>query len=179
MSCKRILLAFLLLAFALQTWAGAIPTQNERLEVRASETERIKLLLNGQKIDAVLADGSRIKGRVKQVRDGTLVINVERSDGPVALSRGDQSVATDRFNTLEVSSYKGRKRGIFAAIFGAAGLALGLGISAMEIDSLGGEDSINGTGAAVIAATTAGGSAAGYALGRGMDKKLVTIVIVK
>jgi hypothetical protein len=154
-------------------------TKDKRLEVRASDTQQLRTLLTNRKVDAALTDGTRIKGLVKEVRDGAVMIVVDRSDGAGALPRGDQTVATEKFNTLEVSSVKGKKRWILGTAMGVAGLLLGGAIIAMEIDSLGGEGSANGAGAAVVAATTAGGSAAGYAIGRQLDKKRVTIVIIK
>lgn len=163
-------------------FAGSTPTaikDDERLRVPASETEQLRVLLANQKVEAVLTDGTRVKGRVREVRGGSILINVDSSEGASALPRGEQTVATERFNTLEMRSYKGKKKGIFAAIGGAVGLLLGAAVLASEIDSLGGEGSINGAGAAVWVATTAGGTAAGYALGRQLDKKRVTIVIVK
>ncbi len=183
MFCKNILsatLSFVVLfqCFAADSIAG-VTSQDQRLEVRASETEQLRVLLANQKVNALLTDRTRVIGRVKEVRSGTIVINVGSSEGVSALPRGDQSVATDRFNTLEIGSYKGNKRGILAVALGAAGLALGVLIGAAEIDSLGGEGSINGAGVAVIVAATAGGAAAGYALGRNLDKKRLTIVIVK
>ncbi len=183
MSIKKLLSITLLLVLALQfsvpATLASVKADNQRLEVKASETEQLRVLLKNQKVNAILTDGTRVKGKVKEVQTGTLVVNVESSDGPSALRRGNQSVATESFSTLEIGSYKGKKRGILATALGAAGMTLGLLIVASEIDSLGGEGSINGAGAAVIAAATVGGAAAGYALGRNLDKKRLTIVIVK
>ncbi|MEQ1606538.1 MAG: hypothetical protein ABL999_16885 [Pyrinomonadaceae bacterium] len=152
---------------------------DDRLEVKASETEQLRVLLANQKVNAALTDGTRVTGKVKEVRSGTIVIDVTASSGASALTRGSHDLATERFSTFEMTSYKGKKRGIFTAALGAAGLVLGLAIGSAEIDSLGGEGSINSAGAAVIAATTAGGAAAGYVIGRNLDKKRLIIAIVR
>lgn len=180
-SRKSVSGAFLVI-FLFSWFAGnavATPAQDERLEVKASETEQLKVLLERQKVNAVLTDGTRIKGKVKEVRSGVLVINVEQPEGAAGLAKGEQSLATDRFNTFEMKSYKGKKRGILAATLGFAGLALGVGINATEAESLGGEGSRTAAGIAVMVATTVGGAAVGYALGRNLDKKSLTIVITK
>jgi hypothetical protein len=171
-----ILLSIFIQMFAAPAYAAGA---DERLEVKASETQQLRTLLTNQKVEAVLADGTRIRGRVRDVETGMLVINVDSSSGVSAYPRGEQRIAIDRFNTLEINSYIGRKRGILATTFGAVGLLVGLAIGSAEIDSLGGEGEINGAGKAVIAATTAGGIAAGYALGRSLDKKTITIVILR
>ena len=172
-----LLLILLFHSFAVGASAAVVP-QDERVEVRASETEQLRALLANQKVNAVLNDGTRIKGKVKEVRTGVIVLSVESSEGAAALPRGEQTGTIDRFSTLEITSYKGKKRGILAAALGAAGLALGLAIGGMEIDSLGGEGEINGAGVAVIVAAGAGGAAIGY-LWEKLDKKRITIVIVK
>ena len=41
------------------------------LPVRASETERLRDLLSGKRIDASFADGNRLRGRVKEVQAGS------------------------------------------------------------------------------------------------------------
>lgn len=181
MSLSRGLSAAMLFLILFQSFAFDLhaAAKDERLEVRATATDQLRGLLAGRKVDAVLMDGTRVSGKVKEVRDGSVVMDVDKSDGTAALTLGEQNIATDRFNTLTVTRIKGKKRGIFAAVFGAVGLLAGAALVGMEIDALGGEGSINGTGAAVWTATTVGGAAAGYALGRNMDKKKITVVILK
>lgn len=159
--------------------APVLVKPDERIDVKASETERLNTLLRNQKVKATLMDGTLVSGKVKEVRNGNVVVNVGSSSGATTFGRGDQEIAAERFSTIEITSFKGSKRGIFAAALGAAGLALGFLIGASESDSLGGEGAVNGTGAAVIAAAAVGGAAAGYAIGRNMDKKRLIITIVK
>lgn len=183
MSAKYLVSHVLLLVLvfqALGSSASARMSENdERVEIKVSETERLRQLLENQKVNAVLVDGTRIRGTVKGVTSGTLTIRVASSDGASATPRGDQTIDTARFSTLEITKFKGKKRGILAAALGAGGFLLGVAVTAMEIDSLGGEGSINGAGVGVLVAATAGGAAAGYALGRNLDKKKVTVVIAK
>jgi hypothetical protein len=171
----------MLIVLLVQSFAGGAhaAAKDERLEVKASETEQLRVLLTNQKVNAVLGDGTRVRGRVREVTPGTVLMNVEGSEGAFAVPRGNQSIATERFNTIEMTSRKGKKRAIFAALFGAAGFLVGAAAIAAEIDSLGGEGGPNGAGTAVLVGATAGGAAAGYALGHHLDKKRLTIVIVK
>ena len=53
--------------------------RNQVLSVRASETERLRDLLSGKRIDASFADGNRLRGRVKEVQDGLLTVDIKKS----------------------------------------------------------------------------------------------------
>ena len=53
--------------------------RNQVLSVRPSETERLRDLLSGKRIDASFADGNRLQGRVKEVQDGLLTVDIKKS----------------------------------------------------------------------------------------------------
>ena len=152
---------------------NAKPADDQEVEVAASDTAQLKQLLEDQKVEAILRDGTSLKGRVVEVRDGTLAVQVERSEGPSAPAKGLRQVPTARLSTVTITKIKGKKRAILGTTLAVAGAGLGLLMVATEFAG----ESWNGTYGAVTTATTAGGAAAGYFLGRQLDKKRVTIVI--
>jgi hypothetical protein len=143
------------------------------VEVKPSDTAKLKELLEKQKIDARLADGTLLKGRVKEVIDGAVVIKIEQSEGPGAMAKGEHSIATDKITEIKIVRYKGSKRVVLATVLGIAGLAASWAITATEFAG----ESQNATYGGIAVATTAAGIAGGYAWGRALDKKEVTIVI--
>lgn len=181
MTRKGALSAALIFAVLFQCFAAdaSAAVKDERLGVKASETEQLRVLLANQKVEAGLADGTRLRGRVNEVNTGTIVIHVESSEGTAALPRGAQSIATDRFNTLEMTTYKGKKRWIWATALAAVGAVVGLGVVASETEPFATEGSVKPAGVVVATAAVVGGAAGGYAIGRNRDKKRLTIVIVK
>ena len=62
--------------------------RNQVLSVRPSETERLRDLLSGKRIDASFADGNRLRGRVKEVQDGLLTVDIKKSTGTNPVPRG-------------------------------------------------------------------------------------------
>jgi hypothetical protein len=50
----------------------------------------------GSNIALPLADGTSLKGWVKEVMDGAVVVKVEQSEGPGALAKGEHSIAADK-----------------------------------------------------------------------------------
>lgn len=147
--------------------------QDERIEVRATDTLQLKTLLEGQKVEALLTDGTALKGKVKSVIDLEIRLEVKSSNGPTALSRGENSLPTSRFATFTITKFKGKKRGILAATLGFAGLGVGILVIASEVTG----ESWNGTDAAILTAAVATGAIGGYSLGRHLDRKRVTVVI--
>ena len=78
--------------------------RNQVLSVRPSETERFQFrdLLSGKRIDASFADGNRLRGRVKEVQDGLLTVDIKKSTGTNPVPRGLQDIPTDRISTVQV-----------------------------------------------------------------------------
>jgi hypothetical protein len=152
---------------------GSKPAKSQVVEVKASETDKLKELLENQKVDASFIDGTSLKGKVKEVRDGVIAVQVERSEGPNALTKGKHSVPTDKLATIKIAKRKGSKRAVLSTVLGFAGLGLAYLIIATEFAG----ESFNSTYGGVVAATIIAGAAAGYAWGRALDKKEVTILI--
>ena len=99
------------------------------LPVRASETERLRDLLSGKRIDASFADGNRLRGRVKEVQDGLLRVNIQKTSDPNSLPRGLQDLPTDRISTVQFTRYQGNKRLLLGTAFSLGGLGLGGGVA--------------------------------------------------
>ncbi len=144
------------------------------LPVGAAETERLRDLLGGKRIDASFADGARLRGRVHEIRDGLLTVNVNRSAGPNAAPRGLQEIPTERLLTVRFTRYKGwSKRALFGTVFALGGAALGLGIVLSELSGEGRE----GIDTWTCYGTPVGMGALGYLWGKKKDKQNVILVI--
>ena len=106
--------------------------RNQVLSVRPSETERLRDLLSGKRIDASFADGNRLRGRVKEVQAGLLRVNIKKTSDPNSLPRGLQDIPTDRISTVQFTRYEGNKRFLYAALFFLGGVVLAV---PLNIDS--------------------------------------------
>ena len=144
--------------------------RNQVLSVRPSETERLRDLLSGKRIDASFADGNRLRGRVKEVQDGLLTVDIKKSTGTNPVPRGLQDIPTDRISTVQFTRYKGYKRVLFGTAFSLGGLGLGLGVVTEW------EDQGDQAMAAAIGVWSAM-TALGYLWEKKKDKKNVTLVI--
>ena len=142
------------------------------LPVRASETERLRDLLSGKRIDASFADGNRLRGRVKEVQDGLLRVNIQKTSDPNSLPRGLQDLPTDRISTVQFTRYQGNKRLLLGTAFSLGGLGLGAGAQTMV-----NENEVTATSAAAWIGVWSGMTVLGYLWGRKKDKKNVTLTI--
>ena len=136
--------------------------------IRASETERLRDLLSGKRIDASFADGNRLRGRVKEIQDGLLVVDIDKSSGPNPAPRGLQDIPTNRISTVQFTRYEGNKRFLYAALF-----FLGGGVLAVPLNI----DSPTTASAAGAIGIWSGSTALGYLRGKKKDKKNVTLTI--
>ena len=75
---------------------SAQAAENQVLYVRASETERLRDLLSGKRINASFLDGSRLKGRVKEIQEAFLRVDIKKTSDPNLLPRGLQDLPTDQ-----------------------------------------------------------------------------------
>ncbi len=139
--------------------------------VSAAETERLRDLLGGKRIDASFADGARLRGRVKEVRDGLLTVNVNRSAGPHAAPRGLQEIPTERLSAVRFTRYRGHKRALLGIVFSLGGIGIG-GAAATMIYG----DRSRGS-YSTVAIIAAGMGALGYLWGRKKDKQNVILMI--
>ena len=170
------LVALLFFTQALVTGTYAGVQNNEQaitIEVKASETAKLKELLEKQKAKVQLADGTALQGQVTKVMSGAITVKVERSEGVDAMTKGEHSIAPEKLTSVKIVKYNGKKRAILATALGIGGAGLGLLVTATEFAG----ESGNSTYAGVIIAAAAGGAASGYAIGKALDKKEVTILI--
>ena len=140
------------------------------LPVSASETERLRDLLSGKRIDASFADGTHLGGRVAELQDGLLVVDVKKSTGPSPVPLGLQDISTDRISTVQFTRHKGKKRLLFTTLFFGGGYGLAVGI-------IEGREGYSGGTTVAAIGVWSGMTALGYLWGRKKDKKNVTLVI--
>ena len=141
------------------------------LPVRASETERLRDLLSGKRINASFLDGNRLRGRVKEVQAGLLRVNIKKTSDPNSLPRGLQDIPTDRISTVQFTRYEGNKRALFGTGFSLGGVGLGGGVAtATRGDRSGGAY-------LTVVIIAIGIGTLGYLWGKKKDRKNVTLVI--
>ena len=145
--------------------------RNQVLSVRPSETERLRDLLSGKRINAFLADGSYLEGRVQEIQDGLLTVDIKKSTGPNPVPRGLQDIPTDRTSTVKFTRYQGNKRVLLGTLGTLGGVGLGGGVAtATRGDRSGGAY-------LTVVIIAIGVGALGYLRGKKKDKKNVTLVI--
>ena len=147
-----------------------VRVQNPVLSVGSSETERLRDLLSGKRIDASFTDGTRLEGRVKEIQEGLLRVDIDKSSGPNPAPRGLQDIPTDRISTVQFTRHHGYKRLLLGTLFFLGGLGLGLGI-VTEWGNQG--DKVSAAAIGVWSGMTA----LGYLWGRKKDKQNVTLEI--
>ena len=168
---SRALLVVLPLCVCLMAACSMRTARNQVLSVRASETERLRDLLSGKRIDASFADGNRLRGRVKEVQDGLLTVDIKKSTGPNPVPRGLQEIPTDRTLTVKFTRYQGNKRLLLGTLGTLGGVGLGGGVAtATRGDRSGGAY-------LTVVIIAIGVGALGYLWGKKKDKKNVTLVI--
>ena len=144
--------------------------ENQVLSVGASEAERLRELLSGERINAFLADGSYLEGRVKEIQDSLLTVDIKKSTGPSPVPRGLQDIPTDRISTVQFTRYKGPKvRLLIGTILTIGGLALGAVLTSEKFNRAG--------NVALVVGSGVGMGILGYRWGKEMDERDVTLVI--
>lgn len=171
-------LIFLLLLHVTTGSAEARPADNETVEVQASDTAQLQRLLEDQKATVVLTDATRLKGKVQEVRAGEIVMEVERSEGAGALTKGTHTIPTAKVSTVKVTSYKGKAKVVVPVITGGVGGLFGLGFLFAAGFSQRDSNAVYGYSAAAVLVPI-GSVVGGYYLGKNLDKRELTVVIVR
>ncbi len=149
---------------------GASAAKKEALSVSATETKQLRKLLREKRIDALLQDGTHLRGRVKQVQDGLLTVHIKKSTGPSAMRRGQlQNIPLDRISTVQFTRYKGYVGVLRGMAFCLGGLVLAVGFAAGLEDS--------NAGGPVGGVAWGGMTALGVWWGVKKDKRNVTLTI--
>ena len=149
-----------------------VRVQNPVLSVGSSETERLRDLLSGKRIDASFTDGTRLEGRVKEIQEGLLRVDIKKTSDPNSVPRGLQDIPTDRISTVQFTRYQGNKRLLLGTAFSLGGLGLGARAQTMV-----NENEVTATSAAAWIGVWSGMTVLGYLWGKKKDKKNVTLVI--
>ena len=149
----------------------ACSARKQVLSVSVSDTERLRDLLNRKRIDASFTDGTQVGGRVREVQDGLLMVDIKESSGPSPSGTGLQSIPTDRISTVRFTQRKGYRRALFGPLFALGGVYLGTFIISF------GRGGWSRSDRAVVIGTSAGAGVLGYFLGRHKDKQNVTVEI--
>ena len=150
---------------------SAQAAENQVLSVRASETELLRDLLSGKRINASFLDGNRLQSRVKEVQAGLLRVNIKKTSDPNSLPRGLQDIPTDRISTVQFTRYEGNKRALFGTVFSLGGVGLGGGVATATRG-----DRIGGAYLTVVIIAIGIGTL-GYLWGKKKDRKNVTLTI--
>ena len=161
----------LVLSFQLEDPHSVRAQGTKVVEVNASEVERLGSLLKKGTIEGRLKDGTVLSGKVRDLRDEWLVLNIRKTVPPDYFPKGEKSLLIRDFSRIQVTRYEGNARVKASIILGAAGLGLGLLASATEFAG----ESFNKTYGSMIFSFTAGGAVAGYFWGRALDKKSTLI----
>ena len=149
---------------------SALGAGTQVLSVSPSETKQLRKLLKGKRIDAILADGSTLVGRVKKVQDGFVLVDIQQNAGPNEAKSGLREIPPDRIATVHFTRHKGKWRAVLTSLFSVGGLFLGASIIG---DCEGCED-----GEPLVLAVIWGGmTILGYVLGIKKDRKAVTLLI--
>ncbi len=144
--------------------------ETEKVEILASDTVQLKQLLEHQSVSAMFPDGTYLKGKIKEVRTGSILMKVQKSEGTSTLSRGDHLILTSRFSTFQITRYHGNKRLILTSSLSGAGFVAGF-FTGLE------SDFETNKGKAALVLLPAAGGIGGYFLGKILDRKELTIFI--
>ena len=141
-----------------------VRVQNPVLSVGSSETERLRDLLSGKRIDASFTDGTRLEGRVKEIQEGLLRVDIKKTSDPNSVPRGLQDLPTDRISTVKFTRHQGDERTRLATWFALGAIPL---VAVLDV----------GDSTSASLGALAGMGILGYLWGREKDKKKVTLVI--
>ena len=159
--------ACLVLPFQLPYPDSVQAQESKVVEVKASDLDRLERLLSKGAIEGRLKDGTVLSGKVKDLRDEWLVLNIRKTVPPDVFPKGEKSLLIRDFSRIQVTRYEGNARIKASMILGAAGFGLGLLASATEFAG----ESFNETYGSMIFGFTAAGAVGGYFWGRAFDKK--------
>jgi hypothetical protein len=144
-------------------WGG------EARQLRMKWEELGSKLLN-QKVALLLPDGTHVQGKVLQVEEGGLRLNVTKSSNRNVQRKGKHLISRQSISVLHLTEYRkiGRLLGTTVAIAAAAGI-----VAASY------PDLYEGPTAIIVPAVTAGGmigvAIGGYYAGKAFDKKVTEI----
>jgi hypothetical protein len=128
-------------------------------------------VIAGQRVTAVLSDGSRITGDAVVVRDDALVLDVKRATGSQAYAGSNAPVPRPVIRTLEIERHGGAGRTLGTVLGVLAGVVIGGWVSAEVADSA-------GVGIPLFLGIASGITVAGYYAGKQVSKRVTLIRII-
>ncbi len=153
--------------------SSAPAAKKEVLSVSAAETKQLHKLLLHKRIDALLEDGTHLRGRVKVVKDGLLTVHIKKSTGPSSVRRGQlQNIPMERISTVQFVRHKGNSRALRGAGLSAVGLLLGVLVQGQVNES-----SLTGGSVAAWGGVWGGMTVFGVLWGMKKDRRNVTLTI--
>ena len=148
---------------------------------RAAQEERIELKWNevaqavaGRTVQMVLPDGTSLKGPVLNVTSEALEIQIKKTSNRQTYPKGQISIPRSSVSVLRYTQVRGRWRAIGTAIGAGASAVVGSLVYTRFNNEANPE-----TGATLAAGIVGAGAAAGYFAGRGADKRVTIITIVR
>jgi hypothetical protein len=158
---------FLLLLTSVSVWAGS-PQQIKWRDLS---------LVTGKNVSLVMPGGTFISGKVVGVDADAMRVNVTRTSDPAAYPKGEVRLPRASLRILEVQA-KRRKFRVIGTVMGAvAGVVWGYGAAVAIQGGILNNDHPVAAGAAFVG-FTAGGTVAGYMVGRRVDRRSTTYEIL-
>ena len=148
------------LCLCLLTACGS--ARKQVVSVHVLDSEQLRDLIIRKQIDAYLADGAQVGGRVEKVGEGLVSLDIEKSSRP-AVPRGVHEIPLDRISTVQFTRYESNSNRVsYATFFCLGGIVLAAGL---------------GAGGSAVASTgiLLGTGTLGYLWGRNKDKQNITV----
>jgi hypothetical protein len=157
------------LSWAVILLVAAAAAAERRVEVG---WDGLEAALANRKVEIVLPDGTHLTGRILSVAEASLSLAVAKTSDSARYSKGTTAIPREQVRTLRYSEASGPWRAIGTAIGAGSGTAGG----ALALQRFNNEGA-SGTGGAVLAGMAAAGTAIGYFVGSGADRRDVVVVV--
>jgi hypothetical protein len=156
----------LLLALAMVAQTGAW-AESKPLELKWNE---LAPLISGNRVELELKDASKVRGEAVAVREDGIVVDVKKPTS--AYKKGNAVIPRDSLTRIRLERRRGswgRSLGVTLGLI--SGLAVGGYTAAVTADSA-------AAGISIFIVIASAATIAGYALGRGLDKRVTVIQVV-
>ena len=133
--------------------------------------------LVGKHVSIALYDGGAVAGKVLEIQEDALLLEVSKSTSPVVYPKGPMRVPRSKLHVLDLHGKGFKYRVMGTAIGFVAGAAGGVGVALGVQGGLFSDYHGAGAGVALVS-VMAGVTVAGYAVGNAADRRTTTIQIV-
>lgn len=162
---------FRAIGLALLVWACPQPAlaESKAIELKWGE---LRPILEGQRFQLVLPDGTAIKGEAVTVREDALVVDVMGTSNAKAFAKGSASIPRSSVTLIQVERRRGSWGRNLGTVVGVlSGVVLGGYVAAVATDSA-------GAGIPTFLGIAAAGTVGGYYIGKSIDKKVTLVKVV-